>query len=255
MADGLDRQDYENPPIVTVAVQVMLSWTNEEMLRVAEHFESAAKGVFVSVEPTVQQEITFATGAPDGVSQNFKTSPTGLKCTDDAGTVTFLEPAGLRSLHLGKYPGRDQVIKGILWWCDRINEACPNLLAVRVSTLIENHIEPPEHGLYRIEDYLVPEFEFTDPRINIFETFEHRLRIDLSEVAGKAMTGIVIIRKPADPDNGKFGIGLVIDVMELSQTALSDVRARVEEVKNVETHVFENVITKKTKDLYGPRNQ
>lgn len=256
---GLNRVEYDNPPIVRAVLQVLLSWNHAEMLEVVDEFEEEAKKKFKSVERLKLNEFQVRFSS-SGMEQVRKESQTGLKCEVATGHYVLVElesapkgdgvaKRGLRCVQDGAYRGREELLDGMRWWLDRIRKSKPNVVSDRISCLALNRITPgvPDDETYEISDYLVPTFELGDKRLQLFNRFRHEIELNLTELADSATRGIVVA------ETARPGISLMIDIVKEAEFALGDVETGLRFVKDIETHVFENCITEKTRSMYGRR--
>jgi len=175
---------------------------------------------------------------------------TGIQVTLDPQTRLIVDAAdGFIVRHEGAYTSRDALFSHIDTLIQTIEGFDSTLVAERVSVLV-NSLIVPESTPYRIEDYVVPKFEFTDESLNTFAAFRHDIWIDLSQLA-ESVTGRVVIESVPQPT---YGVSLNIDVLDHASSELHGVKAKLVRVKDIETHVFESIVTDNTRRLYGVSN-
>lgn len=166
--------------------------------------------------------------------------------TDSAGSKLIVGHLGIVYHMLGPYQGRENLISMITRVIEILQRHEAAVKIARTSIAVKSNIDPPFER-YLIEDYVVPAFNFGHESVNTFAYYRHDVALDLQHIAPNLIAKVVI----ECPTDGRTGIDVTIDALDHRICELSDAYERLEFVKNVETHVYEQTITDKTRELNG----
>lgn len=245
MSDLLRRQ-YERPAILAAQVQVLLDWDPKQMESFVETIDAEARAAFPGVSHNVENTVNFEfrdEQPSQSVTRSFDGATIAL---DEHGSQLLIEASGYRIALKGPYPGRERLFELSTWMEERLNSFDPDLHSTRVSVVFQANVDPGD-SLFEISDYIVPRFEFADPKLNFFRYFLNDVMIDLSHVKdGPYRCRVAVGTSPQHS-----GFNVMVDVLDDGRTPVSQVKERLETVKALESHVFENLITDKTRELYG----
>lgn len=146
------------------------------------------------------------------------------------------------------YPGREKLLDYILQTL-AIFEAKGLFFEVkRTSVLLGNNVDPHQEKLI-INDYIDVNPEFPDPNLKTLVAFKHEFTIDLTNMAPNVLAKVTI----EGATQGRSGIDIKIDVLDHTPAQFSDVTSLWTATKNLQSHIFETIITDRTRELYGIR--
>lgn len=249
----LARNLYTNPHIHFAVAQVVIAWEADQFKDICNKLRPILEAEFSSVTDRVtlagQHQVNLEIGKL--VTPEFRTEFAGLEAKlDDDGATVWIEQAGVIVRVPGNYKGRQELLAMAIKPVNMLYERWPELLAKRVSIVINSNINPAEvsdHPTFQIEDFIVPKFEFNNPDLNQYFSYRHEVWINLEGLLPDTLARVTI----ASASEGRNGIDLSIDVLEHSESPLSEVFIRLEKVKDIESHVFESTITDLTRKIYG----
>ncbi len=243
----LERRRYLNPPISTVVCQVVLDWQKEQLTAFTDTVRGKAQADYGRLYPLPEMlpsdPAIGERGAHDQpVELGF------LAVSSDRKLNVFVEPQGLRVVSHGPYVGREPFFNAISWWVGELERCFGDLVALRVSVLVENHIsvKPPD---CRVSDLIETSFRLNDDRLSHFKAFVHDVWVDLSDLVDGPYRARLVAASKCDPNPE---IVLAVDVLHDAASPLGDVVGRLQQVKDIETHVFEACIKDKARELWQP---
>lgn len=239
------RNEYQDPGVISAVAQVVLDWTSDQMHAFCKSTRETADQTFRQVTENTIQSVNFDLSQPvpvQTVKQEFGGSTIDL---GDGGFI-IIEPTGFRVALGSPYPGRIRLLELVQWVTDQIKLAQPLRRVTRVSIIYTANIDPGE-GAFRIEEYIVPNFEFADPALNTFDAFRHDVMINLTEAVSLSHRARIVI----ETSGVRRGVDFSVDVLDDANTDLNQVQKRLEVVKDLETHIFESIITQRTREIYG----
>ena len=244
MSDLL-RRHYDHPAIFLAMAQVLLDWDARGMEAFCHAITPEAGTSFLSITHNTHHTINFnLTGSSptQSVVQEFGGATMQV---DGQGSAIIVEPSGFRITLQGAYPGRERLFELCEWVVARLRESQPERRSSRVSVVFQTNVDPGG-GSYRIEDYIVPRFELADPRLDVLQGFQHEVMIDLSPLKPGPYRCRLVVGTSAE----RRGFDILIDVLDDADTLIERVKDRMETVKTLESHVFESLVTQRTRVLY-----
>ena len=244
----LIRRKYSNPNILSAVCQVLVDWDSQTLQAFCERIQSEAFTTFQGVQKNSQQIYQFTFGTAGDPPPSVTQTAEGLEISaDPEGSKIIIDGSGFRVHLAAPYKGRQYLASLTDWVLVRVREFDQTRIATRVSVLFESNIIPREMGGYKIEDYITPVFELADPRLNSFNSFFHSVFINLGEI----QPGPFRCRIELSSEIKRPGISVLVDVLDDRGTTMEEVQNRLSLVKSLESHVFESLITDKTRELYG----
>jgi|GEM_PF-4884820 len=243
---------YTNPPIVASFSQILLSWNYQEMLAALKALRSEAESRYKSIHERTTQNLNIKFENQEVIREQTSRYG-GIECRLENGGICLIEETGIRYWMRGPYEGRDNLTTEPLWWYEKIIGIYPDIKAIRASILIENIILPDlQDGIFRIEDYIVPQFELSDPELENYIEYHHRIALDLRKRTSNPMHAILTIESGHNDDKEKRPvIKINIDTLHRDPSLFPNLQDCFSLVKDEESHIFESVITDKTRSAYG----
>jgi uncharacterized protein (TIGR04255 family) len=246
---NLLRNEYTKPNILICAAQIMTGWSVDELTEVSRISQPALEAVFGLGLQRTRYDLSLQASPGQPAVQNLNQMFGGLEFKlDDRGSLLWLDVEGVIVSLVGPYPGRDSLFSAMTRPIEILKQSGASVAPGRISVVVKANIPVPEGINYKIDDYILPRFEFQDSHLNTLLDYRHEIAIDLSAISHEGVVAKVTVESGRE---GRLGIDVTVDVLDYQASDTDDISSRLRLVKDLESHVFESLITDKTRELYG----
>jgi len=207
---------------------------------------------FANVGPRSTNMITFDLQKEMQPNPALAVEFAGVEGRFGPGRESFVfDQGGLRVSSQEAYRTREHLFELMRGPLEVAIESVPQAMVKRASVLLSSNVNATEDPL-EISDYVTTRFEVPDRDLGMFLAFRHDVTIDLQALASVGTVARVVIESAK---GGRNGLDITVDVLDHSITPITKAMERLDRVKDLETHVFEAIITDKVRSMYAPSHR